>query len=197
MMTSAVAVKPKKSESTSGFQPISNSSFWTMKNGTRVEIRPISPDDEQCMIKFHKGLSERSVYMRYFESLSLATRTAHTRLARICFADPARETVLVALYRDEKPPFPGEQKILAVGRLSKLSDPNKAEVALLVLDEFQGLGLGSELLRQLVQAARYQSISQIEAEMFRDNTAIQRVCKKLGFRLQLIDPRSVRATLSL
>ena len=43
----------------------------TMRNGAQVEIRPIRPDDEQRIIKFHKGLSERSVYMRYFKSLSL------------------------------------------------------------------------------------------------------------------------------
>jgi acetyltransferase len=167
---------------------------WTMKNGHRVAIRPICPDDQERMIKFHKGLSERSVYMRYFESLSLAVRTSRTRLARICFADPIRETVLVALALDQKS---GEQEILAVGRLNRLSDPTKAEVALLVADEFQGFGLGSELLRQLVQAAKDQGIPWVEAEMLRDNTAIQRVLKKLGFRFRLIDPRSVRATLNL
>jgi acetyltransferase len=168
--------------------------FWTMKNGQQVEIRAICPDDEERMIKFHKGLSERSVYMRYFASLSLAVRTSHARLARICFADAVRETVLVALALDQTS---GEQQILAVGRLNKLSDPTKAEVALLVADEFQGSGLGSELLRQLVQAAKDQHITRIEAEMLRDNIAIQRVLKKFGFRLRLIDPRSVRATLKL
>jgi acetyltransferase len=164
-----------------------------MKNGQRVEIRPICPDDEERMIKFHKGLSERSVYMRYFASLSLAVRTSHTRLARICFADPVRETVLVALVLDQTS---REQEILAVGRLNKLSDPTKAEVALLVADQFQGLGLGSELLRHLIQAAKDQRITRIEAEMLRDNIAIQRVLKKFGFRVRLIDPRSVRATLN-
>ena len=173
---------------------IGKSAFWTTKDGTKVEIRPISRDDEQCMIEFHKGLSERSVYMRYFETLSLAVRTAHTRLARICFADPTRDTVLIALSLDEQS---GEQKILAVGRLSKLSDPSNAEVALLVVDEFQGRGLGTELLRRLIQSAREQKITRIEAEMLRDNTDIQRVLKKFGFRLRLIDPRSVRAVLTL
>ena len=168
--------------------------IWVMKDGVEVEIRPICPDDEERMIKFHQGLSERSVYMRYFESLSLAARTAHSRLSRICFADPTLETVLVALARDQNSE---EQRILAVGRLSKLSDPAKAEVALLVADESQGRGLGSELVRQLIRAARDQGITRIEAEMLRDNTAIQRVLKKSGFSLRLIDPRSVKAVLSL
>jgi len=43
----------------------------TAKIGSSFEIRSIRPDDEQRMIQFHKGLSERSVCMRYFESLSL------------------------------------------------------------------------------------------------------------------------------
>lgn len=170
------------------------STVWIMRDGVEVEIRPICPDDEERMIKFHQGLSERSVYMRYFESLSLAARTAHSRLSRICFTDPALETVLVVLARERNSE---EQKILAVGRLSKLSDPTKAEVALLVADEFQGRGLGSELVRRLIQAAKEQGITRIEAEMLRDNTSIQRVLKKSGFGLRLIDPRSVKAVLSL
>jgi acetyltransferase len=193
-MATGVAAQSVPVERTPALESAPQSIFWTMKNGAQVEFRPIRPDDEQRMIKFHKGLSERSVYMRYFESLSFAVRTTHMRLAQICFADPERQTVFVALSRSAPS---GEQKILAVGRLSKLSDPGKAEVALLVLDEFQGLGLGSGLLQQLIQAARDRKIIQIEAKMLRDNTTIQRVLKKFGFRLRLTDPRSVRAVLSL
>jgi acetyltransferase len=192
-MTSAVSPQSVQGTCPSKGSTAERAVFWIMKNGQKVEIRPICPDDEERMIKFHKGLSERSVYMRYFASLSLAVRTSHTRLARICFADPVRETVLVALVLDQTS---GEQEILAVGRLNKLSDPTKAEVALLVADQFQGLGLGSELLRHLIQAAKDQRITRIEAEMLRDNIAIQRVLKKFGFRVRLIDPRSVRATLN-
>jgi acetyltransferase len=193
-MATGVAARSVPVERAPVLESAPQSILWTMKNGAQVEIRPIRPDDEQRMIKFHKGLSERSVYMRYFESLSLVVRTAHARLAHTCFVDPERQTVLVAL----SPGVPSrEQKILAVGRLTKLSDSDKAEVALLVLDEFQGLGLGSGLLRQLIQAARDRKITQIEAKMLRDNTTIQRVLKNFGFRLRLIDPRSMRAVLSL
>jgi acetyltransferase len=159
-----------------------------------IEIRPIQPDDEERMIRFHKGLSERSVYMRYFESLSFAQRTAHARLARICFADPQREIVLVAL---QPGAHPVELKIVAVGRLNKVTHPGKAEVALLTLDEFQSLGIGSELLRRLIEAALARNISHLRAEMLRDNTAMQKVLKKQGFRLRLVDARSVRATLDV
>ena len=166
-----------------------------MKGGTEIVVRPIRPEDEPLMIKFHKGLSDRTVYLRYFCSLSLAARTAHERLVHICFADPERETVLVASHTDKSP---GEQNIVAVGRLNKLLPKNKAEVAILVSDEYQGRGLGSELLRRLVQVARDQKLDRIVAEMLRDNTIMQAVFKKSDFRLRLFDdPRSVRAVIDL
>jgi acetyltransferase len=171
------------------------SSQWSMKDGTQVFIRPIRLDDESLMIKFHSLLSNRTVYLRYFCSLSLATRTAHERLVRICFADPERETVLVASEMDDGS---GDERILAVGRLNKLPNTNEAEMAVLVADDYQGCGLGTELLRRLIQVARDRKIDQITAEMLRDNIVMQSVLKKLGFRLRLFnDPRSVRAALRL
>ena len=193
-MASGVAAESVPVERTPVLESAPPSMLWILRNRDQVEIRPIRPEDEQRMIKFHQGLSERSVYMRYFESLSLAVRTAHTRLAHVCFADPEGHTVLVAV--SSAPPT-GEPKILAVARLSKLSDPGKAELALLVLDEFQGLGLGSGLLRRLIQAARDRRITHIEAKMLRDNAAIQRVLKNFGFHFRLTDPRIVRAVLRL
>jgi acetyltransferase len=172
-----------------------HSAEWTMRDGTQVEIRSICPADEPLMIKFHRSLSERSVYMRYFETLSLAARTAHRRLEQICFADPKRETVLVATHTH---PLTGEQNILAVARLGKLPDSKTAEVAALVSDEYQGRGLGAELIRRLIEHARNQPINRLTAEMLRDNIVIQNILKKLGFRLrQLQDQRTVRATLEL
>ncbi len=48
---------------------------WTMKDGTRVTIRPIRPEDEPAMVRFHETLSERSVYLRYFHLMNLEQRT--------------------------------------------------------------------------------------------------------------------------
>ena len=67
------------------------------------------------MIEFHQKLSERSVYLRYFQPLKLTQRVAHERLSRICFIDYDREMVLVA----ERPDDKGEPEILAIGRLSQ------------------------------------------------------------------------------
>ena len=89
------------------------------------------------MVKFHATLSDRTVYLRYFCSLSLVRRTSHERLGRICFCDYDREMVLVAEYRD---PQSGELHILAVGRLNKLQTDKEAEVAVVVSDEYQRRG---------------------------------------------------------
>ena len=177
-----------------GSGPSPESCRWTMKGETQVTIRPIRPDDEQLMVKFHSALSDRTVYLRYFCSLSLTARTAHERLVRICFANPERETVLVATHVDSH----SRENILAVGRLNKLLPKNEAELAVLVTDQYQGRGLGTELLRQLIQVARGQKLDRVVAEMLRDNIFMQTVLKKLGFRLRLFhDPRSVRAVLNL
>ena len=71
-------------------------SSWVMKNGAEVTLRPIRPEDEPLMVKFHETLSDRSVYLRYFYSLSLSSRVAHDRLVRICFVDYDREMAIVA-----------------------------------------------------------------------------------------------------
>jgi acetyltransferase len=147
------------------------------------------------MVKFHETLSDRSVYLRYFCSLSLSRRVAHERLLRICFGDYDREMALVA---DLTEPGTGEHKIMGVGRMSKLHAGNEAEVAVLVSDQYQKLGLGYELLRRVVQIARDEKLSQVSAEMLTDNVAMQTVMKRLGFRVRASDDlTSMRAFLDL
>jgi len=168
---------------------------WTMVDGTQVTIRPIRAEDEPLMVEFHETLSDRTVYLRYFSSLGLARRTAHERLVRICFSDYEREMVLVAEYRD---PHTGELHILGVGRLNKLQADKAAELAVLISDHYQHRGLGTELLRRLIQVARDEKLSRIVAEMLRDNLAIQTTLRRLGFRFRLLgDPTSVQAVLDL
>jgi len=168
---------------------------WTLKDGTQVTVRPIRPEDESLMVKFHGTLSDRTVYLRYFGSLSLARRTAHERLVRICFSDYECEMVLVAEYKD---PQTGELHILAVGRLNKLQADKEAEVAVMVSDQYQHRGLGTELLRRLIHIARDQNLCRLVAEVLRDNLVIQTIFRRLGFRLHLMgDPASVQAVLDL
>jgi len=170
-------------------------SSWTMQDGTQVTIRPIRPEDEPLISKFHETLSDRSVYLRYFSSLSLSRRVAHERLLRICFGDYDREMVLVAEHTD---PGTGERRIIGVGRMNKLHSRNEAEVAALVSDQYQRLGLGHELLRRVVQIARDEKVGVVSAEMLPDNIAMRAVFKRLGFHIRADeDLTSLRATLDL
>lgn len=155
---------------------------WSSKTGVELNIRPIRPEDEPLMIGFHEGLSEESVYLRYFHALNLDQRVAHERLTRICFIDYDREMVLVAVQREP------ERRIVGVGRLSKVYGSDAAEFAILVSDDFQRQGLGSELLRRLVQIGREEGdIGRITAYMLAENIGMRRVSEKMGFSLKFED----------
>src|SRR5499427_8427904 len=167
---------------------------WKLKDGTAVTIRPIRPEDEPLMAQFHRTLSERSVYLRYFCSLSLSTRVEHERLVRICFGSYDRGFALVA---DHKDPETGEHEVLGVGRFSAIHR-SEAEAAVLVADQWQGRGLGTELLAGVARVAREEKFKKLSGEILRDNLATQAIFKKVGFKLRAMeDPSSVSATLEL
>ncbi len=169
--------------------------MWTLRNGTPVTIRPIRPEDEPLMVQFHQQLSERTVYLRYFHLITLNQRIAHERLTRICFIDYDREMVLVV---ERRPAAGAEREIIGVGRLSKSHGANEAEFAALVSDSYQGQGLGSELMRRLINIARAEKFDRISADILPDNDGMQRVCKKLGMSLRF-DPEEgvIKAILDL
>ena len=161
--------------------PIQYVTRWKLKDGTPVIIRPIRPEDEPLMVKFHQTLSERSVYYRYFTPLRLEQRVAHERLARICFLDYDREMALVVECDDEKA---GQHEIVGVGRLSKLHGANGAEFAIVVSDQWQGQGLGTRLLKTLVQIGRDEKLERITATILPDNREMQHVCRRVGFQIR-------------
>src|SRR6056297_1065142 len=133
----------------------------TMKSGTEVTVRPIRPEDEPKLVDFHQRLSERSVYLRYASLMKLQQRVAHERLARICFIDYDREMALVA--------EDGNGKIIGVGRLTQQPGRNEAEFAMLVIDEYQGEGVGTELLNRLLQVGKDEGLNRITADILQQN----------------------------
>ena len=153
---------------------------WTTKNGEPVTIRPIRPEDEPLLIKLHQALSERTVYLRYFQPLKLSQRTAHERLTRICFIDYDREMVLVVERKMED----GNPQIIAIGRLSKLRGRDEAELAVLVDDRCQHQGLGTELYRRLIAMARDEGVRHVVSTILNENREMRAICKKLGFSMR-------------
>ncbi len=151
-----------------------------LDDGTSITIRPIRPEDEPLMIKFHGTLSEQSVRFRYFGLVSLEQRTVHERLTRMCFNDYEREIALIACHKGED----GADEIVGVGRLSKAHGLDEAEFSILIGDRWQGKGLGTELLKLLVQIGREEKLRRITAHILGENLAMQRVSRKIGFDLR-------------
>ena len=154
---------------------------WSTLTDHPITIRPIRPEDEPLMVLFHQELSEESVYLRYAHMVKLKHRIAHERLTRICFIDYDREMLLVG---DRQDPETLEHRILGVARLSKLHGTNEAEFALIVSDSYQQRGLGTELLRRLLQIGREEKLNAIVGYILNSNYKMQSLCKKLGFELQ-------------
>lgn len=167
---------------------------FTLRNGQQVVIRPIRPEDEPLLVELHGGLSERSVRLRYFHVMKLSQRTAHERLTRVCFNDYDREMALVVDHRDDS----GKHHILGVGRLSRITGQNDAEFALLISDQVQHQGLGTELLKRIIEIAKQEGVSTVSADILNENLDMQKVCKKLGFAFERDEEGgTVKATIRL
>jgi acetyltransferase len=166
-------------------------------NGERITVRPIRPEDEPLVVRFHESLSEESVYMRYFHLMGLDQRTAHERLTRICFIDYDREMALVAERRD---PGSGEREVMGIARLSRRGGINadEAEFSVLISDAFQRRGLGTLLLSKLLEVGRDEGLRRITANILFENGAMQRISERLGFELERdTDEMVMRASLDL
>lgn len=149
-----------------------------LSDGTTVTYRPIRPEDEPMMVKFHETLSEKSVYARYLNTMPLVQRTAHDRLARICFNDYDREIALVVEKGKGR-----HREILGVGRLSKVSGLNEAEFALLISDKWQGKGIGTQLVKLLIQVGKTEKLGRLVTDVLNENVQMLHLLKKAGFKI--------------
>jgi acetyltransferase len=170
-------------------------SHWTMKDGSNVVFRPIRPEDETLMVEFHKSLSDSTVYLRYFQMQRLESRVAHERLIRKCFLDYDREIALVVERLDKET---GHLGLIGVGRLARQRQIEEAELGVVIADRCQGAGLGTELMRRLLQIARAEKIRRIEAHILSENSPMVALAKRFHFDcVSDEDPASLTATLDL
>jgi len=153
---------------------------WTAPSGQEFMVRPIRPEDESLVVDFHGRLSSESVYQRYFAKLGYEQRIAHERLVRVCFTDYDREIALVAEHIDTQT---GSTQIAGIARLIRLHDRHDAEFSLIVSDDYQGHGLGTELVSRLIEVGRAEGIHRIVAEILAANGSMIHIARDLGFTI--------------
>jgi acetyltransferase len=150
----------------------------------KFRLRPIRPDDEPKMVRFHERISEESVYMRYFEYLGVDRRTTHERLVHVCNNTPSS----FALVAELLPRGKEASEILAVGRLTKTVEPRAASFDTLVVDEnfdeAHQRTLRQVLLSRLITLAEAFGFDVLIGEMLTADHDTMDLCRKLGFSLK-------------
>lgn len=151
---------------------------WTSRDGTMITFRPIRPEDEPLVAKFHETLSERTVFQRYLQAMNLSQRIGHDRLSRLCFIDYDREIALVAVRINQKN---GQPEIMGVTRITKDREGSGADFNVLVSDKFQHQGLGKELMNQIIAVARAEKLTSLRGQFLKDNAEMLALAEKFGF----------------
>lgn len=163
--------------------------MWSIKNGQEVLLRPIKPEDEPLWLEMFQGFSEESIRYRFFEILR---DTPHEVRVRYCNIDYDREIAIVA--ETVKSP---QRKILGVARMSIESDGKSGEIAFIVTDRWQGLGLGTKMVDYVLDIAKEKGLQEVYAIVLPDNARALDLMKKMGFRFEYLSDGTMRGTLDL
>jgi acetyltransferase len=142
-----------------------------LRDGAQVLIRPIEPQDAQREQAFVRGLSPESRYFRFMNTLR---ELSPEMLERFTHPDAAREIALVATTAD------AAQQI-GVARCAALGERHAWEFAIVVADAWQGRGLGSHLMRELIEAARARGVPRLEGLVLSENHRMLMLMHALGF----------------
>ncbi len=144
-----------------------------LRDGSKVRLRPIRPDDTDAWLFLFSRLSPRTIYMRFHHVIAEVTRAEAETYTNI---DYENNFALVAILGE-----PPDQRIIAIGRFARLANPERAEVAFLVEDSHQGRGISTHLLEHLAIAAREKGIHVFEAEVLSENRDMMEVFQDFGF----------------
>jgi len=123
---------------------------------------------------------ETSVKQRYLKFIQYDERVASDRLKRICFIDYDREIALIVQNLKNN-------EILGITRLTKIPGTSDARFAVIVRDDYQKKGIGKLLVSSLISIAKQEKIQHLVAYMFKENIAMQKICKQHGFEINKID----------
>ncbi|HLN90148.1 MAG TPA: GNAT family N-acetyltransferase [Candidatus Binatia bacterium] len=163
--------------------------LWLLKNGQEVLLRPIKPEDEPMWLEMFQSFSEESIRYRFFQMLK---DTPHEVRVRYCNIDYDREIAIVAEIVEN-----GKRKILGVSRLSIEPDQKSSEMAFIVSDYWQGLGLGTKMVDYTLDLAKEKGLESVYSIMLQDNYRALSLTKKMGFKLEYLHDGTVKAILDL
>lgn len=161
---------------------------WTLKDGTPVALRPIKPEDETLFYELFKNLSEETMQLRFFQIIK---DMPHETLTRYCNLDYDREIAIVAEVQKDK------RRIIGVVRVILEPGGTRGEFAVVVSDQWQGLGLGSKLMDYIVEIGKDISLKTIYGYVSSSNRRMIDLCTKKGFKMQPLEGELKLATLGL
>ena len=159
-----------------GVYPAELETYVALRPGMKILFRPIKPTDEEMMQELFYSLSEESIYYRFFHRTQVMP---HKKVQRFTTVDYQKDMAIVGVVEEY-----GREKIIAVGRYSLEPDSNMAEAALLVHDDWQGRGIGTRLLKYLIQIAKSRNIAGFKAQVLAENRAPLQVAHKTGYTVE-------------
>lgn len=149
------------------------SSPETLRNGRRVEVRALRPEDRDAMMAAIDRTSAQSLYRRFFGAKRHFTDQEKSFFLDVDFVS---HVALVAVLEE------GGQQVIVGGGRYIVSNPGQAEVAFAIVDQYQGQGIGAALMRHLAGIAREAGLHELIAEVLPENAAMMRVFEKSGLR---------------
>jgi RimJ/RimL family protein N-acetyltransferase len=152
------------------------SAIESLRDGRRMEIRALRPEDKTDMLGAIDRTSAQSLYRRFFGA---KRDFSEKEIAFFLNIDFTNHVALVAVIEEEG----GRAVIIAGGRYVAVR-PGVAEVAFAVIDDYQGQGIGAALLRHLATIARGAGLNEFTAEVLPDNIAMLKVFEKSGLKFR-------------
>ncbi|MFZ5919337.1 MAG: GNAT family N-acetyltransferase [Chloroflexota bacterium] len=152
------------------------STLFTVRDGKQIAIRAITPDDAPLLVDLFFHMSDTTRRLRFHSmrrNVSLAEIEREAQ--QLSDLDPAHQAALVATTKEQD-----TEQIVAVARLARAPNPEEAESAIVVRDDFQNQGLGSHMLKLLAETARSMNIKRLTAWVMAENVHMLHIIQKSG-----------------
>ena len=159
-----------------GQYPEELETYRTTKKGVEIFLRPVKLADEPLLKEFFYSLSDQSIYRRF---ISVRKDMPHERLQEFAVIDYTKEMVVLAVLPNEE-----REAVVGVGQFGVDVQSHTAEVALVVRDDQQNRGIGTELLSYLTYLAKRQGLLGFTAEVLVDNQPMLHLFEQGGFEIE-------------